>query len=653
MVGVERYDVIVVGAGPVGLTLAIDLGRRGIRCLLIERNLTTAPWPKMDRSNSRTMELYRRIGIADRVRSLGYPANASMDVLIVTRLCDPPLAILPYPSVDKARAQIAACRDGSLPLEPCQLVSQNDLEPLLKEVAQSTPNVAIRYGSELLDICQNGAGVNARVRLRDGSERVLQSDYLVGCDGGQSIVRDQLGIKLEGQGRFRRSCQVIFRSDDLFAKIPIGKGRHYIFAHHGVETLVVQGSRTEFTLHTGLPPGTDFEAIIREVIGFSCQIDIRHVLPWHHDLLVAEHYRDRRIFLAGDAVHVVVPAGELGMNTGVGDAFDLSWKLAGTINGWGGPRLLDSYERERRPVGLRIRDASGWAAASAETWRRLVTPNVRDDTAEGAAVRAAIAVSATVNHRRMHDMRGIELGYSYGGSPLIAEEPGNVAEWDTIIYTPDTRPGVRIPHMWLKNGAALHDVLGHDFTLLDLEGNAETQLLENAFRKLGIPLRIVRLDEPEIRTVYGFKVFLLRPDLHIAWRGDTAPPDPVGLAMRVTGAQEFTHPAIYPTDSSDSVENDQCYAVALYELGRAYEFGRRGVSRNKAKAIYWYQEAAKRGNLEAQYWLGRKYERGQDLPKNIDKALFWLRRAAGHEQKDMVQASAERELARLERQPPQ
>jgi Sel1 repeat len=250
-------------------------------------------------------------------------------------------------------------------------------------------------------------------------------------------------------------------------------------------------------------------------------------------------------------------------------------------------------------------------------------------------------------------MRGIELGYSYGGSPLIAEEPGNVAEWDTIIYTPDTRPGVRIPHMWLKNGAALHDVLGHDFTLLDLEGNAETQLLENAFRKLGIPLRIVRLDEPEIRTVYGFKVFLLRPDLHIAWRGDTAPPDPVGLAMRVTGAQEFTHPAIYPTDSSDSVENDQCYAVALYELGRAYEFGRRGVSRNKAKAIYWYQEAAKRGNLEAQYWLGRKYERGQDLPKNIDKALFWLRRAAGHEQKDMVQASAERELARLERQPPQ
>ena len=353
-------------------------------------------------------------------------------------------------------------------------------------------------------------------------------------------------------------------------------------------------------------------------------------------------------------MHVVVPAGELGMNTGVGDAFDLSWKLAGTINGWGGPRLLESYERERRPVGLRIRDASGWAAASADTWRKLVTPNVRDDTPEGAAVRAAIAVSATVNHRRMHDMRGIELGYSYGGSPLIVEEPGNVAEWDTIIYTPDTRPGVRIPHMWLKNGVALHDMLGHDFTLLDLEGNAETRFLETAFRKFGIPLRIVRLDEPEVRTVYGFKIFLLRPDLHIAWRGDTSPPDPIGLAVRVTGAQDLKNSSIYSFDhSSGSMENDQSYAVALYELGRAYEFGRRGVSRNKAKAIYWYQEAAKRGNLEAQYWLGRKYERGQDLPKNIDKALFWLRRAAGHDQKDLVQNSAERELARLERQAPQ
>jgi 2-polyprenyl-6-methoxyphenol hydroxylase-like FAD-dependent oxidoreductase len=537
MARIDEYDVIVVGAGPVGLTLTIDLGRRGVRCLLIERNSTTAPWPKMDRSNSRTMECYRRIGIADRVRALGYPPDVPMDVFIVTRLSDPPLAVLSYPSVADARAQIEACRDGSLPLEPYQLVSQNDLEPLLKEVAESMPKVTVRYGCELVECWQNETGVKARVRLEDGSEGLMQASYLVGCEGGQSNIRKQLGIKLEGQGRIRAACQVIFRSEDLFEKISIGKGRHYNFAHPGVETLVVQGSRTEFTLHTGLPPESDFETIIRDVVGFSCQIDIRYIVPWHYNLLVADRYRHRRVFLAGDAVHLVIPAGGLGMNTGVGDAFDLSWKLAGVINGWGGPRLLDGYEHERRPVGLRNRNASGWASESVPIWRKLITPNVRDDTPEGAAARAKIATSAIVNHRRMHDMRGIELGYSYAGSPLIAEEAGNVAEWDTLVYTPDTGPGVRIPHMWLKDGRALHDVLGDDFTLLDLIGHTETRPLEEAFSKLGAPLKIVRLDEPEIRTVYGFNVLLLRPDLHIAWRGDVSPSDPTELSLRVTGKQ--------------------------------------------------------------------------------------------------------------------
>jgi hypothetical protein len=312
-----------------------------------------------------------------------------------------------------------------------------------------------------------------------------------------------------------------------------------------------------------LPPESDFETVIREVVGFPCQIDIRYVVPWHYNLLVADRYRDRRVFLAGDAVHLVIPAGGLGMNTGVGDAFDLSWKLAGTINGWGGPRLLDSYERERRPVGLRNRDASGWASASVPIWRKLITPNVRDDTPEGVAVRAAIASSATVNHRRMHDMRGVELGYSYAGSPLIMEEAGNVAEWDTIVYTPDTSPGVRIPHMWLKNGRALHDMLGDDFTLLDLVGNAETGPLETAFREVGAPLRIVRLDELELRTVYGFKIFLLRPDLHIGWRGDASPRDPIGLALRVTGGRDLAAAVHSPDRIAGLAEDDESWAAAL------------------------------------------------------------------------------------------
>ena len=531
----RAYDVIVAGAGPVGLTLAIDLGRRGVRCLLMERSATTLPYPKMDRTNARSMELYRRIGIVDRVRALGYPPEVPMDVFVVTRLCDPPLAVLRYPSVAEARRQIAASRDGSLPLEPYQLVSQNRLEPLLKEVAEATPNVTVRYGCELVDFDQDEAAVHVTARSLAGGEETLEAHYLVGCDGGTSTVRKKLDVKLEGRGRINRLCQVIFGSRDLYEKIPIGKGRHYNFAHPSIQTMVAQGCRTEFTMHTNLPPETDFEPRLREVIGFPCEIEIRHIVQWHHNLLVAERYRDRRVFMAGDAIHLVIPSGGLGMNTGVGDAFDLSWKIAGVIQGWGGPGLLDAYEQERRPIGLRNRDASGWAAAGVPIWRQLITPQVRDDTPEGEKLRAEIGASASINNRRMHDMRGVEFGYSYAGSPLIADEPGNVAEWDTCVYTPHARPGIRIPHMWLSDGRALQDILGDGYTLLDLAGVCDTAGLEAAFRDLGAPLEVLRLDEPELRRVYGSPVLLLRPDLHIAWRGETHPGDPVGLARMVTG----------------------------------------------------------------------------------------------------------------------
>ena len=529
------HEVIVAGAGPVGLTLAIDLGRRGVRCLIVERDPTTAPWPKMDRSNARTMEFYRRIGIVDRVRALGYPPDNPMDVFLTTRLSEPPIAVLKYPSVAERRKQIAESPDGSFLLEPYQLVSQNKLEPLLKEIAEGTPKVTVRYGCELVDFAQDENGVTVHTRTTSGAAGTVRATYLVGCDGGSSTVRKKLDIKLEGQGGVRDVVQVIFRSDDLYDRIVTGKGRHYQFAGDATSSLVAQGDRKEFTLHTSLPPDTNFEPVIRDLIGFPCHFEIRHVVPWRPHLLVAERYRDRRVFLAGDAVHLVIPTGGLGMNTGVGDAFDLSWKLAGVIKGWGGPGLLDGYEEERRPIGLRNRDASGWAAAGVPIWRALVTPAIHGDTPAGRAARQELAASFDVNHRRMHGMVGVEAGYSYAGSRLITDEPGNVAEWETSRYIPRAVPGARIPHMWLKDGRALQDVLGDDYTLLDLRGDCDTAPLEAAFCVLGAPLEILRLDEARVRGVYGASVFLLRPDVHIAWRGEGPPADPAPLARMVTG----------------------------------------------------------------------------------------------------------------------
>ena len=345
-------------------------------------------------------------------------------------------------------------------LEPYQLVSQNQLEPLLKEVAEGTPNVTVRYGCELVDFAQDANGVTVTARSVDGDEETLRCAYLAGCDGGTSTVRKKLGITLQGRGSIRRLVQVIFRSGDLYERIVTGKGRHYQFADAAGSSMVAQGTRKEFTLHSSLPPDTDFRPVIQNLIGFPCDFEIRHVIPWRHHLLVAERYRDGRVFLAGDAVHLVIPAGGLGMNTGVGDAFDLSWKLAGTIKGWGGPGLLDGYEQERQPIGIRNVAAAGWASEGVPIWRALVTPAVYDATPEGEAKRRELAASFDVNHRRMHGMVGVEAGYSYAGSPLIADEPGNVAEWETSRYVPHARPGVRIPHMWLKDGRALQDVLG-------------------------------------------------------------------------------------------------------------------------------------------------------------------------------------------------
>ena len=533
----EQFDVVVVGAGPVGLTLAIDLGQRGIRTLILERNPTTGPWPKMDRSNARTMEFYRRLGIAEDVRALGYPAEASMDVFIVTRLCDEPILKLHYPTVAEFRGTIAETTDHSQPLEPYQLVSQNKLEPLLKSVAERTPHVTVRYGCEVMHFDQAPDGVTVEYAQFELGSTKVQARYLAGCDGGASTIRKQLGIKLEGQGGLRQMRQICFYSEQLYDKIPMGKGRHYYFADAEGSALIVQGDRKEFTLNSDVPEGIDYEAWVREKVGPGIDFDFRllNVSPWNLNLLLAESYSDGRVFLAGDAVHLVIPTGGLGMNSGVGDALDLSWKLAATLHGWGGPGLLPSYERERRPVGKKNVEASGWAAQGLGLWRELHTNALMDDTPEGAFERLRTARSANVNHRRVHEMVGAEYGYSYADSPLI-DTPGDTqAEWDTVRFLPSTNPGVRIPHIWLSDKASILDAMGPDFTFIDLTGSAAPSDIEDAFKQMDVPLKVFRRDERHVRSVYGCRFLLVRPDLHIAWTGNCLPQDSNKLAKMVTG----------------------------------------------------------------------------------------------------------------------
>jgi 2-polyprenyl-6-methoxyphenol hydroxylase-like FAD-dependent oxidoreductase len=529
-------QVLIVGAGPVGLTLAVDLGRRGINCILLEQKPAPQFLPKMERCNARTMEIYRRLGIAQKVRDAGFPREVPMDVFIVTSLIEPPLLHLPYPSVAQAQAEIARCNDGSMPLEPYQLISQYTLEPLLKSIAETLPSVSVRYGSEFLAFSQDERCVRVEVGCSDGTSVQLTAHYLVGCDGGASTVRRQLGIKLQGEANLLELRQALYRCDDLFERIPIGKGRHYHVADAHSTFLIVQDSTRHFTLHSVVDSDADMATMFEKTVAMPVQYEMLYVGKWRQNLLLADSYGSGRVFLAGDAVHLVIPTGGLGMNSGVGDATDLAWKLAATLQGWGGPGLLASYEIERRQIGDRNVAASRHASRGRRAWRAAYRPNIRDHTPEGAATRANLTRIADVEQRKSNEMIGAELGYRYVGSPIIWMEPGEGPEPNFMKYEPTTWPGARLPHLWLNDGTALHDRIGDGYTLLRLAGaQTDAGALAKAFATYGAPFTVLDIDEARPRDIYGFDLLLLRPDLHVVWRGNRLPDDPAKLAALATG----------------------------------------------------------------------------------------------------------------------
>lgn len=529
-------QVLVVGAGPVGLTLAIDLGKKGVRCMLIEQKEAPQFLPKMERCNARTMEIYRRLGLAQKIRDAGLPRDCPMDVFVVNSLVEPPLLHLPYPSVAQAKAEIASRNDGTLPLEPYQLISQYTLEPLLKSVAETMPHVDVRYGCELVAFEQDEASVRAQVRNHDGSTATIKALHLVGCDGGSSTVRKQLGIKLQGEANIGQLRQALYRCDDLFERIPIGKGRHYHVADEQATFLIVQDSTRHFTLHSVVENDADMATMFEKTVAMPVKYEMLYVGQWKQNLLLADSYGKGRVFLAGDAVHLVVPTGGLGMNTGVGDAIDLSWKLAATLQGWGGSNLLGSYEAERRQIGERNVAASRYASLGRRRWRTAYRPNILDNTPEGDETRANLARIADVEQRKTNEMIGAELGYRYVGSPIICSEPGEGPADDFMNYVPTTWPGARLPHLWLKDGTAVQDRIGDGFTLLRLGGTeADISGLERSLKAYGAPLKVLDIDDEPAREIYGYDLLLLRADMHVVWRGNRLPESPKRVATIATG----------------------------------------------------------------------------------------------------------------------
>lgn len=518
--------ILIVGAGPVGLSLALDLGWRGIDCLLIEETDGRLEHSKIGHIAVRTMEFFRRWGIACAVREAGFPDDFRMSRVICTDVKKPPLHVEEH----------ACLRDMPLPAyspEKKQRCPQHWLQPILEQAVARQPSVRLQHRWKLESFRDAGGHVEAEVRdIRADRVMRVQAQYLVACDGVMSSVRDALGIGMTGKPRLSYSLGVTVRIPDFLRHCHYGAAERFIFLGpegtwgnlttvdgRDLWRLTVLGTEDKLDLDN-----FDAKLWMRRALGRDAAFEVVAMLPWRRREQIAEHFQSGRVLLAGDAVHAMSPTGGMGMNTGVGDAVDLGWKLQAMVQGWGGAKLLGTYEFERKPVAIRN------AASSTDNFKVLTSPKncaaILDDTEEGEQTRRKISAEFTAAMRASYwEPSGIQMGYRYEGSPVIVPD-GSPEPQEQPKYVQTARPGARAPHVWLdveKTRSTL-DLFGRDFVLLQLQGGTDEQsaAFAAAAQEVKLPLQVQRLDSAEVRELHGAPLVLVRPDGHVAWRGGDA-----------------------------------------------------------------------------------------------------------------------------------
>ncbi|GAA1786552.1 FAD-dependent oxidoreductase [Pseudarthrobacter sulfonivorans] len=534
----QKTSVLVIGAGPVGLAMALELGLRGQEVIVLEAGDGAVDHPRAGGLSIRTMEFCRRWGIVDDVRNCGFPDNYPLDIVFSTGLEGYDLIREHYPSL------------GEMPVPPesperRQRCPQLWFDPIMAKAVAKQPSVEVRYHTRADEVVENSDG-GAVVRCTDtqtGEEFLIHARYVVACDGAGSRVRSALGVEMGGIPLLNYSVGVFFRSPNLLEASKQDPAARFIFISPdgpvGNLTVVNGGDLWRYTYMVGDSrpdlKEDDVEATMREVLGDQIKIDILSVAPWRRSQLVANEFRKGSVFLVGDSAHTMSPTGGFGSNTGIGEAVDLGWKLDAVLRGWGGDKLLDSYESERRPIAVRnssaaTRNFKGWFSDADLT-------GLLDQDEAGARLRSSVGEELMAGTRAEWESKGVILGYRYEDSPICIADGSPKPADDYRVYEPTNRAGHRAPHAWLEDGRSTLDLFGDGFVLVDLDAEArdpQLQALLDVAASRGIPLRREVLPA-SLGSFYQTRLTLIRPDGHVAWRGDALPADPTNLLLSVTG----------------------------------------------------------------------------------------------------------------------
>jgi 2-polyprenyl-6-methoxyphenol hydroxylase-like FAD-dependent oxidoreductase len=545
---VIKVPVLIVGGGPVGLTLGIDLAHRGQSALLVEERTEPSAHPKATLLGARSMEYFRRWGLDGPIFEAAVPNEHPYYIIFTTRLAGHELHRFRSPSINEGRYRdpVALLRHRELQWSPYSKtqIGQQALEPVLRGHAETLTPLQMRHGWRCEDFVQQADHVSATLtEIATGRRETVQAQYVIACDGGNGQIRRTLGIKRNGRGRMRSNVSFFFRSREFLETHGLGLANlYFVFspgsfgvftAIDGKELWNYQYYFLDPTRSTTEPDAAD---ILHRAMGKPFEFELLQTMHWHHHQSVAREWRKDRVFLAGDAAHLFAPTGGVGMNTGIGDACDLGWKLDAVLRGWGGDSLLDSYERERKPIAIRNSLISATNSDKIDMVMDETPEGISDDSSAAMTAREHLARKIKWLARQFNSA-GTHLGYRYVDSPIIAPDGMPEPPDDPAQVIPSTWPGSRTPHAWLADGRSTLDLFGDGFVLLRLgTSQAGDQELIDAAHEARVPLRCIDLDDPDVATLYERRLVLVRPDGHVAWRGDTAPAEPLKLIDLIRGA---------------------------------------------------------------------------------------------------------------------